>query len=215
MNYKWVVDENQDYQINNVNHKLIDGEVTLTWDWPSNVEFVYIERFDSEEEIPFADKDIKTMKLVSIKEYRNQLRHILRVNTLGSEFIRVYAMYKENEEICIVQQANADNTIQIKASKGKIKYSITYSGWFFSSRKKVHITMDSEVAASHQALCYVKSNVMSITSKEDGIIYPLVRDVRPGRNEFPVFEVDKNEYVAVFLTDVQFHNNRYQLIPIS
>ena len=61
------------------------------------------------------------------------------------------------------------------------------------------------------ALCYVKKHGSYPVSKDDGICFDFINNIQAGENIMPPIVVDKNEYVKVFIKDVEKYGNVYDV----
>jgi hypothetical protein len=207
----WIAEDIEELLIKNIKSRVDNGQVIITWDWPENVDFVFCERFDVSHELPFEQKKIEPMKSITRHEYREKNGYRFTQDKYGSQSIRIYASLKVDGVTHCVKQLEG-NIVHLVAAKGKVSYAISYSGHLLSRLKTVEITVDSEVYVSKDSICYVKCINGVPSNKEEGVVYPLIEDLQPGRHVLSAFEIDKKEFIKLFLTDIKIHGNRFELI---
>ncbi|WP_419392864.1 beta-mannanase [Cytobacillus praedii] len=193
--------------------RMQDYAVILSWQWPKNIEFVYICKAAEEDGLSFGEESSIPMKLYTREEYKSNAGYKDTVDSIGKIVYKIYPAIHENGKIVILNQDNQHNEITIKAQKAKIYYSIKYKKGWFSSKKTVKITIKSEVFIPKETLCYVKKKESHPTSTIDGSIYHFVNDFQPGRTFLPEIQINKDDYIRLFFTNGKQYGDLYELIP--
>lgn len=202
-----------DSRITEVRQRLQDHECILTWKWPENVQFVYIYGFAADAELSPKHMPDKAMRLFTREEYKAKAGYRVRIETIGVYAFRIYPCERTAEGLVVLRQTDSDNQIRFSTGKAVIRYSIKYGRALFSRTKPVRIELTSEVLVPMQALCYVKKEGSFPLHKDDGLMYPFIRDLQPGRNVLPEIEISKNDQIKLFFTDGPKYGEIYELIP--
>lgn len=210
-----------------------EGWCILRWLWPRGAEAVYIEKLTERSEdggaaaystsshaadtsaIPStssASVDTTHLKLYTREEYKAANGYRDRIDHFGKIAYRVHLVVEQHGETMLVRQHDDRNTVELSAGKAKIHYTIRQQSSWFSKRKTVRIEVHAEVPVERDVLCYVKKDGGYPSSRDDGIVYPFAEPFRAGRNELPVIEIGKNEYVRLFFTDGRKYGHMYELI---
>jgi len=200
-------------RITGLRHRIQGHESVLTWQWPEDVQFVYVYLFPAEAEQPPAERPAKAMKLYTREEYKANAGYRGRFDGIGRYAYRVYPCARDAEGIALLRQEDEDNVIRFSTGKAKIRYSIKYGLAMFRPMKPVRIELSSDVLVPKEALCYVKKEGSFPLHREDGTVYPFIADVVPGRNVLPEIEIPKNCRIKLFLTDGAKYGDLYELIP--
>ncbi|MNI12579.1 hypothetical protein D3C73_657670 [compost metagenome] len=200
-------------RITEMRHRLQDEECILTWRWPEHIQVVYIYGYETDAELPVEQRPDKAMKLFTREEYKAHSGYKTRVNAIGRYAFRVYPCERTTDGMVILKQEDADNHIRFSTGKARIRYSIKYGTAFFSKQKPVRMELNSEVSISKDTLCYVKKEGGFPLHKEDGILYPFIQDLHPGRNVLPEIEINKKDQIKIFFTDGKKYGEMYELIP--
>jgi hypothetical protein len=210
---QWNDNVHDDRRITNVQHRIQNHECILTWKWPEDVQVVYIYGFEADSELPAEQRPDKAMKLFTREEYKAKSGYRTRIESIGRFAFRVYPCERTSDGLVVIKQEDEDNRIHFSTGKALIRYSIKYGRAFFSKQKPVRIELHSEVQVSKDALCYVKKEGGFPLHKEDGVAYPFIRDLQPGRNSLPEIEINKNDQIKIFFTDGKKYGEIYELIP--
>jgi hypothetical protein len=210
---EWHFDISDYQRITEMKQRIQDNEYIVTWKWPEGIQFVYIYGFEADAELPPEQRQGKEMKLYTREEYKAQSGYRARLETIGRFAFRVYPCERDGSQMMVYKQEDEDNIIRFSTGRARIRYSIKYGRAFFSKRKPVHIELHSEVNIAKEVLCYVKKEGAFPLHKEDGLVYPFIHDVLPGRNVLPEIEINKNDQIKLFFTDGKKYGEIYELIP--
>ncbi|WP_233455234.1 hypothetical protein [Paenibacillus elgii] len=201
------------YRITKAASEVREGECLLTWHWPKEINYVYIDSFEDGGEQPPDGLDPKRLKLFTREEYKAKNGYRARVDFTGPYFYRIYPCVMLEGRLTPLSQRDGDNLTRVSGGRGKIRYGIKYGGGWFSKYKTVQIRLFCEIPVPREALCYVKKEGAAPRNKEDGTFYPFMNDFPPGRTELPPIEVGKNDYIRLFFTDGPIYGERFELIP--
>lgn len=208
----WLTDLPEGCRISQLSCRMQGDQAVLTWLWPENMQMVYIEKFfpDKGE----VERDERRMKLYTREEYKAHSGYWDRMEGIGRCAYRVYPCQKQQEGLGVYAQEDEDSLLMFSSGKAAIRYSIRYGRSFFSKVKKARIEIVCEVPVPKEALCYVKKEGATPLSKDDGVAYPFIQHIAPGRNLFPEIEVARDSHLRIFLTDGKKYGDIYELIPV-
>lgn len=208
----WKTPTSSDQEVKDLQCTVNDGEMKLTWYWPKNIEFVYmlIAPVAKWEEIE--ENSVSNMKLYTREEYKAKQGYHERMDSIGKYAVRIFPCLKEGEELTILKQENDLNLVHFSTGRAKIYYSINYKKKLLQARKKVKMSIMSEITIERAVLCYVKKEGAVPVSIDDGTIYPFIRDFQAGETVLPEIEIEKNEFMRIFIQDRKFAEI-YELIP--
>lgn len=199
--------------IENLASRVEDRMLTLRWHWPGGLQAVYIHKGPEGEGVPEGEIPPGSLKLFTREEYKAGAGYHDRLEEVGPVDYTVFARIEENGEALLVRQRDGANRITVSAGKARIYYAISRKRGLFRKEQTVQMTITAEVPVSREALCYVKKRGGYPEGKEDGILFPFVRDFTPGRNVLPPIEVGKDDYVRIFFTDGPRYARYYELVP--
>lgn len=209
---QWEEPEEQ-YRILHTVCQVIDGESIVTWQWPKQVETVYVYSFSDGMEQPPEQLDTKRLKLFTREEYKTRLGYRERIEHTGVQGYRIFPCLLRSGKPVPIKQMDGSNYVRVSAGKAKLRYSIKYGNKWLSKYKTVRIQLFCEVPVPKEALSYVKKEGSPPANKEDGIAYPFLNDFAPGRHVLPEIEVGKNDYIRLFFADGKAFGELYELIP--
>jgi hypothetical protein len=191
----------------------LDNGIILSWQWPRNIEFVYVVKAVEGQELSFGEGSSLPMKLYTREEYKSNAGYKDYIHSIGKIVYKIYPAVREDGTMYILDQENEKNEITIKADKAKIFYSIQYKKGLFSKQKTVRMTIRTEISVPKETLCFVKKKGSNPSSMDDGSIYPFNQDFEPGQNALPEIQVNKDDYIRLFFTNGQKYGDLYELIP--
>ena len=201
------------HEIKDIKKTVRDTEVHLTWFWSKEIDFVYIYKAPAEHVKPLSDLDEHDLKLYTREEYKANQGYLGRINTIGRTAYRILPCQKRDGKLIVFNQENDDNLIYISGSKAMIYFSITYKNKLFQARKKVRMSIMTELPLEKELLVYVKKSGGVPVSIDDGTVYPFVREIPAGKTVPPEIEIDRNEFVRIFFSDGGESAHNYELIP--
>lgn len=200
------------YRITKVASQLQDGECIFTWQWPRDVEYVYLYSFDAGAEQPPEDLIPQQLKLFTREEYKAKSGYRERVDYIGLRGYRVFPCVRREGKLVVLKQTDESNLVLMNGGRAKIRCSIKYGTKLFSKYKTVRIQLFCEIAVSKDALCYVKKEGASPSNKDDGIAYPFMSDFPVGRSVLQEIEIGKNDFIRIFFTDSKKYSELFSLI---
>lgn len=210
---EWMDSTAEERRITEMRHRIDDNECIITWNWPEGIQFVYVYGFKADAEVGPNQRAAKDMKLYTRDEYKARKGYRAQLDGIGRFAFRVYVSERVDGNMVVHRQEDEDNIIRFSSGKAKIFYSIKYGRAFFSKRKPVRIQLNSEVYISRDALCYVKKEGSFPLHADDGIVYPFIHDIQPGRNVLPEIEINKDDQLKLFFTDRKKYGEMFELIP--
>ncbi|MCS7463965.1 hypothetical protein N0M98_28040 [Paenibacillus doosanensis] len=202
---------NESYRIRKAECQLRDGECTITWQWPKDVEYVYIYSFKEDEEQAPEQLAPAQLKLLTREEYKVKGGYKERVSYIGARGYRIFPCLRQGSGLTAFMQADRDNYVRVSGGRAQIRCSIKYGGRLFSKFKTARIQLFCEIAVPKEALCYVKKEGAVPAHKEDGIAYPFMSDFAVGHSALPEIEVGKHDFIRLFFTESRY-GEQYELI---
>ncbi|MFD1218808.1 hypothetical protein [Paenibacillus vulneris] len=200
------------YRITKAACQLQDGDCLLTWQWPKDVDYVYIYSFpDGAEEAPEVLTP-KQLKLFTREEYKAKAGYRERVDYIGLRGYRIFPCLRSDGSLTLLRQTDDANVARMNGGRAKIRCSVKYGSKLFSKYKSARIELFCEIAVPQEALCYVKKEGAVPAHKDDGIAYPFMDDFPVGRTALPQVEIGKNDYIKVFFTDSKRYSEQYALM---
>ncbi|GIP32009.1 hypothetical protein [Paenibacillus sp. J2TS4] len=189
-----------------------EGECILTWNWPQDVNYVYIYSFEDGAGLSPDRVDPRQLKLFTREEYKVKSGYRMRVDFTGPHYYRIFPCVTREGGLTVLMQLDSSNLARVSGGRAKIRYSIKYGNPWFGKYKSVRIRLFCEIPVPREALCYVKKEGAAPRNKEDGTVYPFMNDFPPGRTELPPIEVGRSEYIRLFFSDGPAFGERFELL---
>lgn len=205
---------NENYGIYDVTSQMDRDRFSIRWRWPEGIDIVYILQADILNESPMENISERNVKLYTKEEYREFNGYVKTIKDIGQYKFIIFPAIQENEDIILLKQDNGINEIIISTGKPEISYEIKEIKNFkslFSREKTIEIIINSEVALNKDVLCYVKKQGSYPVSKEDGICFDFIDNIHAGINIMPDINIGKDEYIRVFIKDIDKYGNAYSL----
>ncbi|MFZ7943782.1 hypothetical protein [Neobacillus sp. 19] len=209
----WVPITSPHFEIRNIKKTIQDSEVHLSWHWPKEIDFVYIYQTSADEVKPISELRENDVKLYTRDEYKGNLGYVSKLDTIGRTACQIFPCQKREGGLIVFSQQNENNLVYINGLRAKIYFSIAYKQKLFQIRKKVRMTIDTELPIDKELLVYVKKSGGLPGSPEDGTVYPFVRGFSAGKTVLPEIEIEKNEFLAIFFNNGKNLAQKYELIP--
>ncbi|UUZ96037.1 hypothetical protein LJK87_17705 [Paenibacillus sp. P25] len=209
---QWKAPEER-HRIRQAASRLADGECVVTWQWPADIQYVYIHSFGGGEEARPEAIDERRLKLYTREEYKVRGGYRSPADFIGARYFRIYPCVMEGVQLITLSQTGEDNLARVSGGRAKIRYAIQYGLPWFGKYKSVRIRLFCEIPVPKEALCYVKKQGAVPLNPEDGTLYPLLRDLPAGRTELPEIQVGRQDQVRLFLTDGKRYGDQFEVIP--
>ena len=200
-------------EIRDIEKTIIDMKVHVQWYWPIGIDFVYIHQTPADQGESLNEFELHDLRLYTREEYKANQGLFFNLETMGRITLRIFPGKKVDGHLIVFRQDNDQNRIYINGSRAKVYFSITYKQKFFQTRKKVKMIINTELPISKEQLVYVKKSGAVPLSLEDGTIYPFIRDIVPGQTILPEIEINKHEFVRIFLSKGNASAQPFELIP--
>lgn len=201
-------------QICDINCELTKDKFTIRWRWPENIDIVYILKINSLEDFSLDNISENNVKLYTREEYKEFNGYCENIKEINQYRYYVFPALQSEEDILLVKQHNGKNEIIVSTGKVEISYKIKVIKSLkkiFSKEKTIQIIIESEVQLHKDALCYVKKRASYPISNEDGIRFDFIDDIHSGINVMPEITVNKDEYIKVFIKDIDKYGGSYHL----
>jgi hypothetical protein len=209
----WEPITSPDHEIKDIRKTLRDSEVHLIWFWSKEIDFVYIYKTSADNLKPVSEIKDQDVKLYTREEYKANHGYIGRMDTIGRYAYRIFPGQKRDGKLVVLNQENENNLILITGSRAKIHYSITYKNKFLQPKKRVRMSIRTELELDKNLLVYVKKTGSVPMSIEDGTVFPFIRDFAPGNTELLDKDIGKDEYIRIFFSNGRKAAENFELIP--
>lgn len=201
-------------EIKDISSEVEKDKLTIRWKWPENVDIVYVLKTYEMQDFSLDLGSLKNAKLYTMDEYREFNGYSESIKEITQYKYFVFPALQNDGDILLIKQNNGKNQIVVSTGKPEICYEINEIKSFkglFSKEKTVEIVIKSEVPLDKDVLCYVKKKDSCPTSSKDGVRFDFICDIDAGVNVMPEIKINKNEYVKVFIKDIEKYGSSYKL----
>ncbi len=183
--------------------------VHLNFQWPTEIEQVYIYRSNLlENEKIERDKPYRRYTQSEYVRFGGFTDHQPGMGLVEYE---VCPYIQTREGAYLISCEDESNKIQVMTRQIAIRYSLKERKKIFTSTKGVQMQVFCEVDLPRQALCYVKKKGSIPVNNQDGMQFKFISDFKAGDNVLPEIEVAKDEYVRIYLSDEMPHKEIYKV----
>ena len=199
-----------DPKISDIKAHIKDGQVVLNFKWPNVLENLYIYKQNvlDKEEIDWE----KPYRKYTKSEYSSFGGFIdQNIGSAMSKYI-LCPYIQDGFKTYLVRFEDGCNEIEVISQRIEIRYEIKEKKKLFSSRKLVQMQVFCEVGVPKEYLCYVKKKGNIPVGLEDGMQFQFISDFLAGDNKMPEIEVDKDEFVRIYLTDKVPYKEAYRIV---
>jgi hypothetical protein len=201
-------------EICEVNCQVEKDKFYIRWKWPKNTDIVYVMKTDNLDDFSLDNADLESAKLYTMEEYREFNGYCESIKEINQYRYYVFPAIERDNDIMLVKQDNGKNEIIVSTGKPDIYYDIKEVKCLknlFSRDKKLQITIKSEIPLRKDVLCYVKKKDSYPVNNKDGISFDFICDIHVGVNKMPEVTVKRDEYVKVFIKDIDKYGSSYKL----
>lgn len=208
MEVKWDIEP----RIGEIKAQQRNGQTILTFKWPNTLENLYIYKQDILQEAPLNwEKPYRRYTKEEYARFGGFIDQDLEM-AMSKYILCPYISSDKQGENYIVSYKDSSNEIQVINHQIEIKYDIKEKKKLFSTRKQVRMQVFCEIPIPKEYLCYVKKKGNIPIGLEDGMKFQFITDFEPGDNVLPEIEVDKDEYVRIYLTEEVPYKEAYRII---
>lgn len=208
MEVRW--DNGLEPKIIDVKAEVNNGQVTLNFKWPNELEHLYIYKQDI----------LKEQTIDWEKPYRKYTKDEyasfggFKDTDLESAMSKyVLCPYIQGDlENYIIRYEDKSNEIEVIGHQIQIRYTIKEKKKLFSSRKVVQMQVFADSPLPKAYLCYVKKRGSIPVGLEDGMRFQFISDFVAGDNPLPEIEIDKDEYIRIYLTEEVPYKEAYRIM---
>lgn len=207
-----VSDDNN--EIYDINYILDKEKITIRWRWPKDIDLVYILKTNILDDFSVDNINKNNLKLYTKEEYKEFSGYCERIKEINQYKYYIFPAIEDKGDILLLKQNNGKNEIVINTGRPEIFYKIKELKSFmrvFSKEKTLQITINSDVDLKKDVLCYVKKQGSYPVNKDDGICFDFIDNICTGRSVMPEITIDKDEYIRIFIKDVDKYGNVYSL----
>ncbi|MGV8982502.1 hypothetical protein [Clostridium sp.] len=191
-------------------------QFVIKWKWAEGCDIVYI--FKSKavdgigiEGIGIDDITKHNTKIFTREEYTEFNGYIESIREIDQYKFLIFKGEQINGDLTLVKQQDGENEVIVCTGKPDIFYKIREQKSLFSKSKKIHMKIMCDAPLKKEVLCYVKKQGNYPTSKDDGIKFDFIGDFNPGTNEMPGIEISRDEFVKIFIKDINRYGSAYNL----
>lgn len=208
MEIRW--DDERQPSISDIKAKVEHGKVTLNFKWPNELEnlYIYKQSLMNGEEI---DWD-KPYRKYTKNEYASFGGFVDQAEGCAVSRYILCPYIQDDFERYIIDYKDDRNEIKVISQQIQIGYEIQEKKKLFSTRKLVQMHVFCELPLPQDYLCYVKKKGSIPVGPEDGMRFEFISDFMAGDNVLPEIEVDKDEYVRIYLTDEVPYKEVYRIV---
>lgn len=202
------------YGITDLEYSLDKGKFTIRWKWPKDIDIVYILKMNNLEDFSIENIPKDDLKLYTKEEYKEFNGYTETIKEIKQYKFLVFPAREMEDDILLLKQQNEKNEIILSTGIPNIYYSIKEMKGIkslFSKEKTVQIIIYSDVELKNDVLCYVKKRSSYPLNKNDGVLFHFVDNIYPGENVMPEIIINKDEYIKVFINDIEKYGNVYNL----
>ncbi|WP_411679520.1 hypothetical protein [Clostridium thailandense] len=200
--------------IYDVNFDIDKEKFSIKWKWPKDINLVYVLKTNALEDFNLDNISDRNVKLYTREEYKEFNGYCETIKEINQYKYWIFPAIEADGDILLLKQYDGKNEIIVSTGKPEVLYEIKEKRSLtslFSKEKSLEISVYSEMHLPKDALCYVKKHGSYPVSKDDGICFDFINNIQAGENSMPPIVVDKNEYVKVFIKDVEKYGNIYDL----
>lgn len=209
-----VIEFSNSSEISDMSYDLDKEKFSIKWKWPKDIDIVYLLKTNSLEDFTLDNINENNVKLYTKEEYKEFNGYCEVIKEINQYRYWIFPAIESEGDIALIKQDNGKNEIIVSTGKPEVLYEIreikSFAS-FFSKEKTLEIAIYSEAPLRKDVLCYVKKYGGNPVNKEDGICFDFINNIQAGKNTMPQIIVDKNEYVKVFIKDVDKYGNAYNL----
>lgn len=188
-------------RIKDVSYSIENEHCIIRWKWPNHIDYVLIAKKDEDPEADIEVDPVESGKLYTKEEYKSQNGYVEKIEKIGKFEYMISPYILEHGERIIGKQLDGENRIIVITGKINTYYSVSEKPKWFSNKKIIQITVRAEQPIDKDLYCYVKKKGSYPSDKNDGIMFQFIHDFKPGKNKFSEIELDKDEFIKLFLTD--------------
>lgn len=206
--------EGDEKRISQVNYILDKEKFIIRWKWPKDIEVVYILKIDSLQDFSMENIENENLKLYTKEEYKEFNGYVETIKEVKQYKFFIFPACEVEDDVILLKQHNGQNEIIVSTGIPNIYYSINYIKnikSLFSKEKRLQIIINSDIEVKSDVLCYVKKKDSYPINKNDGIQFDFIHNIYPGENIMPEIIIEKDDYIKVFIKDVEKYGNLYNL----
>lgn len=200
--------------IRDLEYILDNGKFTIRWKWPKDIDIVYILKSNNLDDFSMENIPKGDLKLYTKDEYKEFNGYTETIKEIKQYKFFIFPACESEDDILLLKQQDGKNEIIVNTGIPNIYYSIKEIKGiksFFSKEKTVQIIIYSDAELKNNVLCYVKKRNSYPLNKNDGVLFDFVDNIYPGENEMPEIIINKDEYIKVFIKDIEKYGGIYNL----
>lgn len=208
MEVRW--DDGLEPKITDIKAEVNNGQVTLNFKWPNELEHIYIYKQNIlKEEIIDWEKPYRKYTKDEYASFGG-FKDTGLANAMSKYTLCPYI--QGDLKSYIVCYKDGSNEIEVIGQQIQIRYTIKEKKKLFSSRKVIQMQIFTDSPLPKSYLCYVKKRGSIPVGLEDGMRFQFISDFIAGDNSLPEIEVDKDEYIRIYLTEEVPYKEAYRII---
>ncbi|MBU3191638.1 hypothetical protein K9O30_05540 [Clostridium bowmanii] len=183
----------------------------IKWKWTEGCDIVYIFKSKALDDIGIEAITKQNTKIFTREEYAEFNGYTESIREINQYKVMIFKGEQINGELTLVKQQDGENEVIVCTGKPNIFYKIIEHKSLFSKSKKINMRIMCDAPLKKEVLCYVKKHGNYPTSKDDGIRFDFIGDFNPGINEMPGIEISRDEFVKIFIKDINRYGSAYNL----
>ncbi|MBZ9623615.1 hypothetical protein LGL55_12470 [Clostridium tagluense] len=203
--------ESLEQGIKSVKCEIEKEKFVIKWQWACGYDIVYIFKSKALDEIGIEAITKENVKIFTREEYREFNGYVESIREIDQYKFMIFKAEEINEKLILVKQQDGENEVIVCTGKPDIFYKIIEYKPLFSKNKKVKMKIICDAPFKKDVLCYVKKQGNYPESQDDGIKFDFIGDFHPGVNEMPSIEISRDEFVKIFIKDVNRYGSAYNL----
>ncbi len=203
--------ESLEQGIKSVKCEIEKERFVIKWQWTRDCDIVYIFKSKALNEIGIEAITEGNVKIFTREEYIEFNGYVESIREINQYKFMIFKAQQNNDELILVKQQNGENEVIVCTGKPDIFYEIIERRSLFSKNKKVKMKIICDAPFKKDVLCYVKKQGNYPESQKDGIKFDFIGDFHSGVNEMPSIEIGRDEFVKIFIKDVNRYGSSYNL----
>lgn len=198
--------------ISNIKTHVEEDKITLNFMWSNHLEQVYVYRRNLLQEEQF-NWD-KPYRKYTKDEYIRFGGFVDISAELGILEYSICPFIKEDTNAYIIQYEEPCNRVEVSTRRIQIKYTLKEKRKLFGSTKNVQMHVFCDTQLPRELLCYTKKKGSIPLDAQDGTQFKFITDFAAGDNVLPEIEMDKDEYIRIYLAENIEHKELYKVYKV-
>lgn len=189
----------EDPMIVHIKARRDESAMVINFKWPNRLKHVCIYKRDllKEEAIDWQNPYRKYTQ----EEYKSFSGFRDGADDAGLFEYIICPLIAQGDEMYVIGHIHSGNVIRVAGGKIKVGYTLKEKKKLFNPTKTVQMTVFCDTDIPKEYICYTKKRGSVPKGREDGMQFQFLKDFYPGCNVLPEIEIDKDEYIRLYLTE--------------